>query len=258
MDVRWTKTVAFTYHQYVMHRSRTPADAAQALADPIRFAVLVRLLEGPATVADLAAVTGASQPNVSNHLALLRDRGLVRARREGRHARYDIADPAVAQAVEALVSLSGPDTSAPRPPAPLAVARTCYDHLAGVLGVALLDGLVEAGVVSRPERSSGTIRLGPVAERTFGLLGVDAERALRARRKFAYGCPDWTERRPHLGGSLGAALCERFFEEGWIRRARGSRAVTLTADGARTLRRVLGIPADRLERTRPPRTAAAG
>ncbi len=227
----------------------TPAAAARALSDPLRFAMLVRLLQGPATVADLVTVTGASQPNVSNHLTLLRERGLVRARREGRHMEYEVGNEAVAQAVEALSALSEEPSSTPRAPAPLALARTCYDHLAGVLGVALLEALVHLGALSQPEPSTGTIRLGEASGRTFKRLGVDVDAALQARRKFAYGCLDWTERRPHLGGSLGAALCQRFLVAGWIVPTNDGRAVTLTGGGARKLREVLGIPSDRLERT---------
>ena len=229
-----------------MDRRITPASAAQALADPLRFAVLLRLLEGPATVTHLVGLTGASQPNVSNHLALLRSHGLVKARRQGRQAEYEIAGPKAAQAVEALSAFAAGGGRAPRAPAPLALARTCYDHLAGVLGVAVLDGLVRVGAVTKPERSSGAIRLRGHPKGALERLGVDVDGALARRRKFAYGCLDWTERRPHLGGSLGASLCSRFFEARWIRHARGTRAVLLTDDGVRTLRRVLEIPAHRL------------
>jgi DNA-binding transcriptional ArsR family regulator len=235
------------YHKRVMNHPDSPASAAQALADPIRFTMLARLLEGPATVADLVSVAGASQPNVSNHLALLREQGLVRGRRIGRQVEYEVANPAVAQAVEALMAIAGPTRRADRASAPLARARTCYDHLAGVLGVAVLDALVELDAVSRPDPSKGTIRLGDAAGRTFERLGVDVEEARRARRRFAYGCLDWTERRPHLGGSLGAAVCEQFLRRGWVRRRNGSRAVTLTSDGRRILSTVLRIPRTRLD-----------
>ena len=234
----------------MMYRRIPPATAAQALAEPIRFAMLTRLLEGPATVAELVSVSGTSQPNASNHLALLRDQGLVQARREGRHAIYEVANPSVAQVVEALLALSEPAARTRRAPAPLARARTCYDHLAGVLGVAVLEGLVGVGAVSRPDPSTGAIELGGAGAATFERLGVDVEAARLARRRFAFGCLDWTERRPHLGGSLGAAVCERFLQRRWIRRTAGSRAVALTSGGRRVLSTVLGVPADRLERLR--------
>jgi DNA-binding transcriptional ArsR family regulator len=239
------------YHNFMIHRRATPVSAAQALADPLRFALLVCLLEAPATVAELVAVTGASQPNVSNHLAVLREQGLVQARRKGRHVEYDIGNPAVAQVVEALSALADASSTAPRPPAPLGLGRTCYDHLAGVLGVAILEALIQLDALGQPDRSSGTIRLGKAAGRTFSELGVDVESALRTRRKFAYGCLDWTEHRPHLGGSLGAALCQRFFDAGWIVGGPNSRAVLVTEDGQGILRKVLRVPAERLEGVKP-------
>ncbi len=228
-------------------RGATPVSVAQALADPVRFAVLARLLEGPATVADLVGLTGVGQSNVSNHLALLRDRGVVKARREGRQVEYEIGGPAVAHVVEALSALSLGGNSAPRPPAPLALARTCYDHLAGVLGVAVLEALVQLGALWQPRDSKGTIQLGEAAARTFRRLGVDVEAALQTRRKLAYGCMDWTERQPHLGGSLGAAVCQRFLDAGWITRGADSRAVAVTKEGRRILRQLLRIPAERFE-----------
>jgi hypothetical protein len=215
--------------------------------------MLTRLLQGAASVADLVSVSGTSQPNASNHLAVLRGQGLVRSRRRGRQVEYEVANPAVAQAVEALLALSAPTSSTPRAPAPLALARTCYDHLAGVLGVAVFDALVRQGALSRPNPSTGAVRLGDGAERTFGRLGVDVGGARRARRKFAYGCLDWTERRPHLGGSLGAAVCDRFLQQGWVRRRRDSRAVALTGDGNRILSTVLRIPGSRLDALGPSR-----
>jgi DNA-binding transcriptional ArsR family regulator len=221
--------------------------AAQALSDPVRFAILARLLEGPATVGTLTAATGAGQSNVSNHLSLLRRRGFVRARKEGRQMEYRIARPAVAHAVEALMALGdGGRTGqaqgrAPLPPAPLAVARMCYDHLAGVLGVQILDGLVAAGALTRPDRSTGEMLVARQAARVFEALGVDVGHAAAGRRRFAFGCRDWTERRPHLGGSLGAAVCRRFFDAGWVVRPGDARAVLLTRDGREVLTGVLSM-----------------
>jgi hypothetical protein len=152
--------------------------------------------------------------------------------------------------VEALSALADEGRSTPRPPAPLALGRTCYDHLAGVLGVAILEALISLGALSPPQPPSGTIALGEAAGRTFERLGVDVEGAIRTHRKFAYGCQDWTERRPHLAGSLGAALCRRFLDALWVVRTPNNRAVVLTKDGQSMLRRVLRIPVARLEGAR--------
>jgi DNA-binding transcriptional ArsR family regulator len=212
---------------------------ARALGKPTRIRILVRLLHGPAAVTDLVTLTGSTQPNVSNHLAVLRDNGLVKGDRTGRQVRYRLASPSVAQLVEAIVVVSG--AAGPRPPSnsPLAEARTCYDHLAGRLGVALLDALVKEGAIAQPGRG-GVIDLGPRAE-VFDRLGVDVARAARARRRFAFGCPDWTERRAHLGGALGAAVTTRLLEAEWLQRQRGTRAVLITSKGRRGLRRTLGL-----------------
>jgi DNA-binding transcriptional ArsR family regulator len=231
----------------MMDERSTPTAAARALADPLRFAMLVRLLEEPATVADLVAVTGASQSNVSNHLALLRQQRLVRSRRQGRHVAYEIANLSVARLVETLLALSDEADAAPRPPAPIALGRTCYDHLAGVLGVSMFDALVHRGALSRDDPTTGSVRLGAAAKRIFGRLGIDVAAALRPRRKFAYECLDWTERQPHLAGSLGAELGQRFFDAGWVVRGPNSRAVVVTREGRRILHEALGVPSERLE-----------
>jgi len=211
---------------------------ARALGDPTRIRILVRLLHGPATVVDLVAHAGSTQPNVSNHLAVLRDQGLVRGERMGRQVRYRLADASVAQLVEAFIAVS---TTGDRPPpdSPLAEARTCYDHLGGRLGVAILEALVREGAIASPGRG-GVIDLGPRATAVFKRLGVDLAEAAKARRRFAFACLDWTERRAHLGGALGAAVAGRLLEVGWVQRQEGTRALLLTAKGRRGLRS-LGI-----------------
>jgi DNA-binding transcriptional ArsR family regulator len=221
------------------NRDVTPAEVAAALADPLRILVLQRMLEGPVNVAELVAAVGTSQPNVSNHLAVLRRRGLVRAERRGRQVVYRIAGPSVAQLIESLSSLSSA-RSRPAVPAPIAVARTCYDHLAGRLGVDLLRGLRRARAVSTPS-ADGVIDLGTNGERVFGRLGVDLADAASTRRRFAFACLDWTEEQAHLGGALGAALCASALERGWILRQRGTRALLPTTTGRSAFRRVLGV-----------------
>lgn len=214
------------------------ASIASALADPLRLAILHRLMEGPASVSEMVSVTREPQPKVSNHLAVLRDQGLVLSRRSGRQVAYGLRNPSVAQLVEALATLSGRHSRRPPAAAAIAEARTCYDHLAGRVGVAILDALRERGTLKATRGATGDLRLGPAASDTFGSIGVDIARPPKGRRRFAFACLDWTERRPHLGGALGAALCSRAFETGWVERIDESRAVRLTKAGRAALRSI--------------------
>ena len=213
------------------------ASVTAAIGDPVRLRLLQELMAGPAAVSELVRRLKAGQSNVSNHLSLLRAAGLVGSRRRGRLIEYALAGPAVAQLVEVLSSLAGPPPAARR--AELAEARTCYDHLAGRLGVALFDRLTESGAIVDEHRSR-VLRLGPHANEVFGQLGVALGRLPRSRRRFAFRCLDWTERRPHLGGALGAAVARAFERQGWTRRRPRSRRLdaaprawrALTASGA--------------------------
>lgn len=216
--------------------------------------MLLQLMDGPAPVAQLVSATNESQSNVSNHLAILRESGLVRTTRSGRQVIYRLAGPSVAQIVESLVALSGPTARHPGRYDPLAVARTCYGHLAGELGVKLFDALLRRGDIERPDPETGEVRLGSHSFSRLARIGVDVQRLKTARRRLAFACPDWTERRPHAGGALGAELCRAFLATGWIRRTPGSRALIVTEQGARALRRHLGI---RLREPMRPRRAKA-
>jgi DNA-binding transcriptional ArsR family regulator len=223
----------------MMRESRTKS-VAHALSDPLRLDVLSRLLSGPASVADLVSSSGASQPNVSNHLAVLRREGLVRCERAGRQVRYRLANPTVGQFVEALVAIAGPKDGRPAPASPLAEARSCYDHLAGRLGVSVLDALIERGAVT-PPGPDGVVRLGDDAAEIFDDLGIDVLAAVTSRRRLAFACVDWTERRAHLGGALGAALLSRLLDQGWLRRQLDSRALLTTPAGRKGLQSTFGI-----------------
>jgi DNA-binding transcriptional ArsR family regulator len=263
----------YDMNQENMMDANTPVlELAQALADPLRLALLQSLMSGPATVSELMSLSGATQSNVSNHLALLRERGLVRATRQGRQMVYELRDASVGQLVESLAQVAGgagaratngsslpPErgenagTRFPQAPAavgappfvqksaPLVRARTCYDHLAGRLGVALFDALVARGALQAPAASRGLLELGPAAAEVFGALGIDLAAARRERRKFATACLDWTERRPHLGGALGAAVWARCVERGWVVRQPGTRAIILTDGGKQGLRDLLAV-----------------
>jgi DNA-binding transcriptional ArsR family regulator len=214
---------------------------AQALADPLRLVILQHLMEGPATVSELQSLTGASQSKVSNHLALLRERDLVHATREGRQMIYSLRDASVGQLVESLTVVAGMVPTRLWKSPQLVAARTCYDHLAGRYGVALFDALLAQDAIKQPEEMRGDVELGSKGPEIFEKLGLDLKALRRERRRFAFACPDWTERRPHLGGVLGAALWAQFVERGWVVKQQGTRAIIVTDLGKQKLREEFGI-----------------
>ena len=223
-----------------MSTGSRPLAIVQALADPLRLAVLHHLMGGPASVSELMTVVAVEQSRLSNHLAVLRQRGLVRATRQGRHVLYELHDAAVGRLVESLSQIGAAPARTVKS-APVAQARTCYDHLAGRLGVAVFKALVARGALKTQKDVPGEVELTPRAERVFDTLGVDLAVVRQERRRLATACLDWTERQPHLGGALGAALWGELMARGWIVRRPGTRAVVLTAAGTRGLKRTLGV-----------------
>ena len=223
------------------------ASPAALIGDPARAAMLQALLGGRAVPAtQLAWIAGVSPQAASNHLARLADGGLVVAARQGRHRYYRLAGPEVAQALEALALI--PPT--PRPFDPplspqarrLREARTCYDHLAGRLGVALADGFERRGLIEAdgPER----YRLTPEGRARLAELGVDLKGVKPNPRGTLRPCIDWTERRRHLAGPIAARLTARLFELGWIERGREGRSAVLTPAGRTGFRRAFGLELD--------------
>jgi DNA-binding transcriptional ArsR family regulator len=220
------------------------AAVARLIGEPARAAMLDALLSGQALAAgELGRVGGVSPATASEHLTRLREGGLVDVVAAGRHRYYRLAGPDVAHVLEALALVS------PRRPvrslrqsrqaATLAAARTCYDHLAGQVGVALHDALVARGALVAGGDGYLLTRDGA------GLLagvGVDVARASAARRSFARPCLDFTERRPHLAGALGAALCARLVADGWlVRSAAGQRGLRVTGPGRDLLAANFGV-----------------
>jgi len=227
--------------------STSPSTIAQALADPVRFRIMERLSDGPAMVSELVLFSGESQPNVSNHLAVLRAQGLVTVMRNGRQRVYEIADPSIGHLVESLVMIAGRGSARLKLSPSLARARTCYDHLAGRLGVALFETLVARRAIVHPTaRYRGPLVLGPTGERLFGSLGVELDEVRGERRQFATACGDWSERRAHLGGALGAALWVQTLARGWVVRKPGTRVIIVTPKGRRAFERDLGVPREAL------------
>jgi len=198
------------------------------LAHPLRLRVIDHLGHlGPAPVSALASALGAPMPELSNHLRRLREAGLVRARRDGRQAVYELADSGVELLLPLLDRLVAP--AAPEPAR--APSRTCYDHLAGPLGVGLYRELCERGAL-RPA-ADGTVALGPRAREAFAALGVDVGSVEAGRRRLTFECLDATEQRPHLAGALGGALAAALLDRGWIERGDGREVRVTTAGRAR-------------------------
>ncbi|MFB9239538.1 ArsR/SmtB family transcription factor [Plantactinospora siamensis] len=214
------------------------ARAARLIAEPARAAMLEALLSGVALSAgELARAAGVSAATASEHLSRLVAGGLVEVHRTGRHRYHRLAAPEVAHALEALalISPARPVSSLRRARADTALryVRSCYDHLAGRLGTALHDGLVADG--SLAVGGDGYL-LTDAGQRRLVAVGVDVVAARAARRAFARSCLDFTERRPHLAGALGAALRQLCLDRGWlVRRAAGHRALRLTDTGRRDL-----------------------
>jgi len=208
---------------------------AQAFADVTRMRILLLLLEGEATVSDIATRLDVPQPRVSTHLAFLRQVGLVSVNRLGRQHVYrpdTVRIEAVLEALRALTPTTPPRSLQAvrevRRNTTMRQARTCYDHLAGVAGVQLLDAMLRRGWLEPNtdiEHLPSLYRLTPQGSQALSARGVDIVRAHQGRRRFAFGCLDWTERRAHLGGALGAAIFEAMVTAGMVQRQPQSRTI---------------------------------
>ncbi|MGW3506800.1 ArsR/SmtB family transcription factor [Streptomyces sp. NPDC000994] len=219
------------------------AALAGLIADETRAACLLALLDGRAwTAGELARHAGVAASTLSEHLGKLVAGGLLTEERQGRHRYVRLADARVAQLVEDLAAQAAPRT-ARRPRtlressagSAMARGRTCYDHLAGRLGIALTDALTARGLL----RQDLGFALTDAGLNWFGTLGIGLDRT--GRRPLVRACLDWTERRPHLAGAAGAALCRHAFDAGWCVRIGSERAVGVTPAGARALSDLLGI-----------------
>ena len=209
------------------------AGVAALVGDPARATMLASLMDGRAlTATELALDAGVSPQTASGHLAKLVDAHLLTVLKQGRHRYHRLASPLVGRMLEgimAVAAIEAPPRHRPRSARDDAMcfARTCYDHLAGRLGVALADALVERGIVQLDDDGGQVTQEGRAF---FGDFGVEAEGGAR-RGAFCRPCLDWSERRWHLGGRLGVDLARRCFDLGWIERRRDSRAVALTQEG---------------------------
>jgi DNA-binding transcriptional ArsR family regulator len=213
------------------------AEVAALVGDPARANMLCALLGGRAlTETELAFAAGVTPQTTSGHLGKLFAARLVVQTKHGRHRYYRLAGPQVGQMLEGIMSvaLSGPPRFQPRSKLDdkLRHARTCYDHIAGVLGVGLAEQMTAREFVILGDEGG---EVTPDGMEFMSKLGVDLSAARAKRRVFCRPCLDWTERRPHIGGAVGAVLAQRCFELKWIERVRDSRALTITPAGRRGL-----------------------
>ena len=217
---------------------------AAAIGDPSRARMLCCLMDGHArTATELAIVAEISPSTASVHLGRLADEKLVRAVRQGKHRYYALNGPDVGLAVESLLVLSGAsnDNFIPNTPHRLRAARTCYDHIAGALGVALHDRMLELNwLVADPSRERA-YALTAQGQNGFGGLGIDLAAEKASRRRFAFGCIDWSERRPHVGGAVGAMLLTSALKRKWVTPDLNTRALAVTQKGRREIQQHFGI-----------------
>ncbi|MGW4159283.1 ArsR/SmtB family transcription factor [Streptomyces sp. NPDC004788] len=224
------------------------AALAALFADETRAGFLLALLDGRAwTAGELARQAGVAASTASEHLGKLVAGGVLAEERQGRHRYVRLADPGIAHLVEDLAARSEP--AVPEPPRNLRAAsagqamargRTCYDHLAGRLGIAITEAMTERGLL-RQDTGFALTDGGLAWFADLGIPLVTGAAGGRSRRPVARGCLDWTERRPHLAGLAGAALCRHAMDAGWCVRIGSERAVKVTAAGERALEAALGI-----------------
>ncbi len=213
---------------------------AALIGDRARADVLTALMADRAlTATELAGVAGVTKQTISAHLAKLVDAGLVAVESQGRHRYFRLADQDVAQLLESLMGVAFRTgavrvLASPREPA-LRKARVCYDHLAGEVGVRIYESLMQRRALVP---GADGIELTKEGKRVFQKLRIDTDALAKKKRAFCRACLDWSERRNHLAGALGAALLARIVELGWAKRARDSRVVLLTATGQEALQRM--------------------
>lgn len=215
------------------------ASTAALIADPARAAILTALLDGRARSAgELALAAAISAQSASMHLAQLLQGGFLRVCRQGRHRYYSLAGRQIAYAIESLGSISTPQPYRPSGASQaLCYARTCYDHLAGSLAVRLTAAFeLKRFIIAQGKREYALTANGEYFLREWD---IDVDGLRRSRRSFARRCLDWTERKDHLAGAVGAAICEKLMQFRWIRRDERSRAVHISRAGERELAKIL-------------------
>jgi DNA-binding transcriptional ArsR family regulator len=218
---------------------------AAAIGEPARARILYCLMDGHArTSTELAVVAAVSPSTASAHLNRLKTERLVKVFVQGKHRYYSLEGPNVASVLEGLSVLAGGihDKFVPNTPSRLRAARTCYDHMAGTLGVSLHDRFQALGWLSASSTDGDSAYdLTLEGAKAFAALGIDLEAARKLRRRFACACLDWSERRPHIGGALGAALLKIVLKRNWAVQDLDSRALRVTSLGRREMLSRFGL-----------------
>ena len=220
------------------------AEIGALIGDPARANILAALMDGRAlTAGELAYVAGVTPQTASGHLMKLTGANLLALAKQGRHHYYRLASPMVGRMLEDMLAVAAVQLP-PRRRLPsrieeqMRTARTCYDHIAGRLGVGIADALTDGGHIVLAEDGGEVTACGA----TFlGAIGVELAARKGSTRAFCRACLDWSERRPHIAGAVGAALCRRFLDLGWIERRRDTRALTITAAGRDGFARQFGF-----------------
>jgi len=221
------------------------AEIAALVGDPTRATMLSALLDGRAqTASELALAARITPQTASTHLGKLTEAGLLSVVRNGRHRHFRLASPRVEEMIDGIVAVALEKRPRQRALSPqaraLGAARICYDHLAGRLSVDLTDSLVARKYVVLDDDAAEITATGV---RFFTALGIELPALRSARRRFCRLCLDWTERRPHIAGAVGAAITKRYFDLGWLTRVKRSQAVLVTPSGRRGFRKTFGIDA---------------
>lgn len=226
-----------------MKANSNVAVIASLVSETSRAAILTVLLDGRFHAAsELAYMAGIQPQTASFHLAKMVNANVVAVEKQGRHRYYGIRNQEVAQVMESLLSLA--------PPVPikslrqasedkaLRYARTCYDHLAGSIGVQLTNALLRAGILREDKEGFAVTEDG---EDFFASFQIDLEQVKKKRRSFSHKCLDWSERRHHLAGALGNALLEKLLEVNWVQRLPNTRAIKITSEGKRGFKEVFSL-----------------
>ncbi|MEK5240409.1 helix-turn-helix domain-containing protein [Paenibacillus sp. FSL L8-0470] len=226
-----------------MKANSNVAVIASLVSETSRAAILTVLLDGRFHAAsELAYMAGIQPQTASFHLAKMVNANVVAVEKQGRHRYYGIRNQEVAQVMESLLSLA--------PPVPikslrqasedkaLRYARTCYDHLAGSIGVQLTNALLRAGILREDKEGFAVTEDG---EDFFASFQIDVEQVKKKRRSFSHKCLDWSERRHHLAGALGSALLEKLLEVNWVQRLPNTRAIKITSEGKRGFKEVFSL-----------------